>query len=308
LKLFDKGNGQVKAKDNKDIEGLDEQDLAEIEFKVRKEIEAKKAEKHIATLKAELYNLEHPDQAKPEPVKPAIPAVDPKPQAPANGHGKAKNKKIAVRQNDQGLFYFEDLPNVFYDGIDRVYEELQRRQGLGLPTPSPPPSPIDPLPKQPKKLAKFTINVPFMKKAQQQGPEAVFEHVSDETINLQAHNLMPNSDKILFIDPKVVGLPPKGIPQMKRVLELMSMPVQKKPIDPRLLIAVGIMFVMVVIGIIVLYTQFIKPQQEAEQAYNLQLLQNGGNTTGLHKPGGSGSGGLFQFQPPNPFGPPPAIH
>lgn len=132
----------------------------------------------------------------------------------------------------------------------------------------------------------------------------IYRHVSNETINLHASKLMPKDSKLQFIDPKAVELMTKATPRVKLIVEAMSKPVQKKSIDPRILIGAGVMAVLVIIGLTILYSQVIEPANKAQQAYDLQVLMHGGNATGIPKPNG-GTGGLFQFKPINPFEPPP---
>jgi len=217
-----------------------------------------------------------------------------------------EDRPVLMADTD-GLFYFVDQPLKKYNALELVHAlggngngngKTQKAKLVAKPAAIEPsrPLPID----NGNGKHRFALSrkpMPLITN---------FSHVSEETINLQAGNLMPRSDKLLFIDPKAIELPIKAAPKMRVIIEHMSKPVQKKPIDPRLLIAIGIMAVMAVIGLTVLYSQVIEPAQKAEREYNLKVLQNGGNATGLGK--APGSGGLFQFQPPNPFGPPPSIH
>lgn len=143
--------------------------------------------------------------------------------------------------------------------------------------------------------------LPKPKKFGKGKPPAVYYPSSEETIDLHVSTVMPNSDKLLFIDPKAMELTSRAAPRMKFLVEHMATVPPKKSIDPRLLMGIGVMFVIVVIGLVILYNSWIKPAQEAELNYQREIIRNGGNATGIAKPNG---GGLFNFgewQPPNPF-------
>lgn len=122
-----------------------------------------------------------------------------------------------------------------------------------------------------------------------------FEHETDETISLQPSGILPKSDKLQFIDPHAVALPNKAIPREKFIIEQMSRPVKKSQIP---YIMIGIMAIVAMIALSILYERVIEPAQEAERAYNLEVMKNGGNATGIAKPQ---QGSLFQFNPVNPF-------
>lgn len=124
-----------------------------------------------------------------------------------------------------------------------------------------------------------------------------FEHVSNETVNLHVSGILPQSDKLRFIDPQAVALPNKAIPRVKVVLDAMSKSVKKNPIP---YLAIGIMAIVAAIALSIVYDRIIEPAQDAERQYNLEVQRRGGNTTGLEKPES-----LFQFNPINPFAPPP---
>ncbi len=266
------GNGNGKAHD------IDPIEQAEIETKVRKEIAERKAARRIEDLKAELAQLENPKlETLPAAKAPSRPAMIATTLTPLPG----------IKFNEQGLAYFENRPNTLYDPTE-LANEIKARNGI-----EEPPKPIEPI-----KPSRPTLFAGFRKPKLE---PAIYVHVIDETINLQAHSLMPNSDKLNFIDPKAVALPTKTVPAMKGVLEQMSRPMQKKSIDPRVLIGIGIAVVMAAIGLVIIYNSIIVPQQNAERSYQAQILANGGNATGIVKPGG----GLFKFEPPNPFAPCP---
>jgi len=127
-----------------------------------------------------------------------------------------------------------------------------------------------------------------------------YEPESEETINLHTSGILPRSDKLQFIDPQAVALPNKAIPREKHIIEQMSKPVKRAPIP---FIMIGLMLIVAMIALSILYDRVIEPAQDAERAYNLEVLKNGGNSTGIAKP--SGGGGLFQFNPVNPFAPRP---
>lgn len=120
-----------------------------------------------------------------------------------------------------------------------------------------------------------------------------FEHASEETVNLHVSGILPASDKLRFIDPQAVALPHKAIPRVKVVLDAMSKSVKKSNLP---YITIAIAAVIAIIGLAVVYDRIIEPAQEAERAYNLEVMKRGGNTTGLEKPDS-----LFKFEPINPF-------
>jgi len=279
MKLFDKGNGKHENKgldDGIDTE-LNEQEQLEIQQRIRQEVEQKRKQKEIEALQNRIKELKNGGN------KPKLEAAKP---APSNG----KHKRT-IEQNPQGLYYLSDMPNVLYDA-GQMAEKL-REEAHG---PIPPPSPIKPLdkPKFKGPLGKWIKG--------KERDQVVYEPVINETINLQAHALMPNSEKLLFIDPKAIALTISGVPAMKQALENMSRPIApKKPIDPKLLIGIGIMAFIVAISLVVIYNSWIAPAQAAERAYDLKVRQNGGNTTGIDRPGG----GLFHFELPNPMAPCP---
>lgn len=153
------------------------------------------------------------------------------------------------------------------------------------------------------KMPKITV-LPERKK-----PEPIqYNHVSDETINLHASRLLPKSEKLLFIDPKAVELPVKATPKLKVIVESMSKPVKKSNWSPQLLIGIAIMLVITVIGLTILYNSLIKPAAEADREFQLQWQEQcaaNPETCALSPPPSNSGGGLFNFQPPNPFAPPP---
>jgi len=212
--------------------------------------------------------------------------------------GNPRADQPVIKVTVDGMYYFVSNPDELFTAnqlVNKLARLAPAAQAAARPTPDNGNGKV-------KKPVVRTIEKPKLSVfRKEKALPVVYRHVKNETINLQAGSLMPKSDKILFIDPKAVEMMPKATPRVKLIFEHMSMPVKKKPIDPRLLIGVAIMSVIVIIGITILYSNVISPADKAQKAYDLEVLRNGGNTTGITKPGGS----LFKFEPPNPFAPMP---
>lgn len=279
--------------DKKDDDKIDltPTERALIENKIKAEVDKLKKKKEIEELKARLAEA----QGKKPKVNQA-PKVVPKPieKPPQNG-------KAELRQDDKGLYYFTDIPNVFFDSV-QIVQELARRQGgphNGKAHDQKTPPKVETIkPKAPKIGLKLSLPM-----GKPKAEKTTFNAVSSETVNLHASNILPKSEKLMFVDPKAVELDAKATPAMRHVIEQMSRPVQaKKSIDPKVMIGIGIAFAIAMIGLVIFYNQVIEPANAKQRAYELEVMRNGGNMTGITPPSG---GGLFKFEPPNPFVPCP---
>ena len=109
-------------------------------------------------------------------------------------------------------------------------------------------------------------------------PKPDFEPEIDETLNIYASTVLP---KTTFNDPKAVDNVIKAFHEDKIGIDEMSTSINKMRIDPRIIIACAI---FIPIGLMLFYQGVVSPAVAAEQAYNIKLIQNGGNITAAGPP------------------------